>query len=57
MGADVCCISEAAFNKILKHLQPPNLNANKRAPKFRAANGGDRLDTFGKFNLKFRIGD
>ena len=55
-GADVCCISEEAFNRIPKHLQPVNLNANKKAPQFRAASG-DMMATLGKYNLKFRIGD
>ena len=52
----VCCISEGAFNQILKHLQPPNLNSTKNAPKFLAANG-NLMDTLGKYNLKFKISD
>ena len=55
-GAYVCCICKAAFNQIPKHMQPPNLNLNTWAPKFRAANR-DIMDTLGKYNLKFRIGE
>ena len=51
-GADVYCISKAAFNAIPKHLQPTNLNASKKGPMFRAAND-DMINTLGKYNLKF----
>ena len=52
-GADVCCISETAFNAIPFPKAPVQLN--KKRPKFRAANG-ELLDTLGKFNLTFKIG-
>ncbi len=53
-GADVCCISEEAFNRIPKHLQPRPIG--HKAPRFRAANG-EILPTLGKYCLQFKIGD
>jgi hypothetical protein len=53
-GADVCCISEKAFNQIPKHMQPQPLSTKR--PMFKAANG-EYLKTLGKFHLKFKIGE
>ena len=53
-GADVCCISEEAFNRLPKYAQPPPLS--RKLPMFRAA-GGEIMPTSGKYNLKFKIGD
>ena len=53
-GADVCCISEDAFNALPKHLQTPSLT--KRQPKFKAANS-KVLDVIGKHNLRFKVGE